>query len=132
MKLTESQARVLVSIVEGAGTTQRFGRWSRQVTDALQRRGLIAVRKVELTKEQADSIYALWRVDLTPEGRQIRDRLLPETQQYPFPAYPALATEQMCLHDPLYPIGGWRCPLKRGHATFHRYVPIGACVGLLN
>lgn len=132
VKLTEPQARVLVSIVEGAGTTQRFGRWSRQVTDALKRRGLITVRQVELTKEQLGSVYALWRVDLTPEGRRIRDRLLPETQQYPFPAYPALATEQMCLHDPLYPIGGWRCPLKRDHATFHRYVPIRTCVRASN
>jgi hypothetical protein len=132
MKLTEPQARVLVSIVEGAGTTQRFGRWSRQVTDALKRRGLITVREVELTTELSGSVYALWRVDLTAEGRQIRDRLIPNTQQYPFPAYPTLPKEQMCLHDPLYPIGGWRCLLRQGHATFHRYAPARAYVNELN
>lgn len=124
VKLSEPQARALVSIVEGAGTTQRFGRWSRQVTDALQRRGLITIRKVDLKKEQAESVYALWRVDLTQEGRRIRDLLIPETQPIPFPAYPALPTDQICGHDPLYPVGGWRCPLKREHATFHRYVPM--------
>ena len=59
------------------------------MTDALKRRGLITVRKVELTKEQLDFVYALWRIDLTPEGRRIRDSLLPMTEQYSFPAYPA-------------------------------------------
>ena len=53
--LSLQQKRVFVSIVEGAGTTQRFGRWSRKTTDALQRIGLLIVTHVPAPPE----VYAL-------------------------------------------------------------------------
>ena len=56
MKLTTEQQRVLVSIVEGAGTTQRFGSWARPTYEALKRRCLITKTKLDAP----DDCYALW------------------------------------------------------------------------
>jgi hypothetical protein len=118
--LSRQQQRVLVSIVEGAGTTQRFGRWRRHTTDALQRLGLITVTHVPSPPDT----YALWRVDLTPEGRRVRDKLVGAVEPFPFAPYRRRTRAESCLHDPLYPAGPWLCPLKRGHADFHRYYPV--------
>lgn len=120
MKLTAVQQRVLASIVEGAGTTQRFGRWARPTYDALKRRGLITTTKLDAPAD----CYALWRVDLTAEGRSLRDGLTGSVEPFPFPEYPSRPLDESCWHDPHYPAGEWRCPLKMGHANFHRYVPI--------
>ncbi|MCP3732208.1 hypothetical protein M9978_17445 [Sphingomonas sp. MG17] len=121
MKLTTEQQRVLVSIVEGAGTTQRFGRWARTTYDALKRRGLITTTKLDAPAD----CYALWRVDLTPRGRTERAALIGTVEPFPFPSYPRRSAGDTCWHDPRYPVGEWRCPLKRGHADLHRYVPVG-------
>ena len=121
MKLTAQQQRVLVSIVEGAGTTQRFGRWARPTYDALKRHALITTTKLEAP----DDCYALWRVDLTATGRIQRAALVGKVEPFPFPHYPQRSKEESCWHDPRYPVGEWRCPLKKGHAEFHRYVPVG-------
>ena len=120
MKLTLEQQRVLVSIVEGAGTTQRFGRWARPTYDALKRRGLITTTKLDAP----DDCYALWRVDLTVKGRAERAALT-SVEPFPFPEYPRRTLQDSCWHDPRYPAGEWRCPLGKGHADFHRYVPVG-------
>lgn len=120
MKLTTEQQRVLVSIVEGAGTTQRFGRWARPTYDALKSRGLITTTKLEAPAD----CYALWRVDLTAKGRSMRDGLTGKVEPFPFPEYPCRPLADSCWHDPHYPVGEWRCPLRKGHAKFHRYVPI--------
>jgi len=120
MRLTAEQQRVLVSIVEGAGTTQRFGRWARPTYDALKRRDLITTTKLNAPKD----CYALWRVDLTPKGRAERAILIGEVEPFAFPDYPQRAFDDICWHDPHYPAGEWRCPLKKGHADFHRYLPV--------
>jgi hypothetical protein len=120
MKLTLEQQRVLISIVEGAGTTQRFGRWASPTYDALKRRDLISTTRLEAPKD----CYALWRVDLTGKGRAERARLLGKVEPFPFPDYPLRTFENSCWHDPHYPAAEWRCPLQKGHADFHRYVPI--------
>lgn len=117
MKLTPEQQRVLVSIVEGAGTTQR--RWARPTYDALKRRGLITTTKLDAPAD----CYALWRVDLTAKGRAERAALSGKVEPIPFPHYPRRTLQDSCWHDPRYPVGEWRCPLRKGHADFHRYVP---------
>lgn len=119
-KLSPKQQRVLVSLIEGAGTTQRFGRWTRASVDALQRAKLVTVTMLE---RPADC-YALARVDFTDEGRIMRRRLQGTVAPIPFAHLPRRAREDMCWHDPQYPVGEWRCPLKQHHADFHRYVPI--------
>ncbi|MCG7348389.1 hypothetical protein [Sphingomonas sp. ACRSK] len=101
MKLSTEQQRVLVSIVEGAGTTQRFGRWARPTYDALKRRGLITTTK---PKTPADC-YALWRVDLTAKGRSVRDGLTEMVEPFPLPEYPRRPLADSCWHDPHYPVG---------------------------
>lgn len=119
MNLTTRQQRVLVSIVEGAGTTQRFGRWSKATYDALKRRGLMTTKKVDAP----DDCYAVWRVDLTQAGRAERAKLIGLVAPFPFPDYGRWSSESFCWHDPHYPVGEWRCVLKRGHSDFHRYAP---------
>jgi hypothetical protein len=118
--LSETQQRVLVSLVEGAGTTQRFGRWSRASVDALQRAGLVTVTMLETPPD----CYALARVDLTWEGKVLRDALMFRVESIPFPEYRKYPREEMCWHDPGYPVGEWRCPLRKYHADFHRYIPV--------
>jgi hypothetical protein len=120
--LSPLQQRVLVSIVEGAGTTQRFGRWTRRSMDALQHAGLVNVTHIPTPPEAF--AYALWRVDLTTEGRKARNVIPATVVPIPFAEYRLRTEEDSCLHDPLYPVGKWCCPLKRGHADFHRYYPI--------
>lgn len=120
MNLTLEQERVLVSIVEGAGTTQRFGRWARPTYDALKRCGLIITTKLPAPAD----CYALWRVDLTAKGRAQRAALAGKVEPFPFPDYPWRTLQDSCWHDPRYPVSEWRCPLRKGHTNFHRYVPI--------
>jgi hypothetical protein len=120
VKLTLEQQRVLVSIIEGAGTTQRFGRWARPTYDALKRRGLITTTRLEAPND----CYVLWRVDLTVCGRAQRVALTGKVAPFPFPDYPRRLLADSCWHDPRYPVGEWRCPLKQGHAEFHRYIPV--------
>lgn len=118
--LTPIQQRVLVSLVEGAGTTQRFGRWKRSTIDALQRKGHLTVTKAQ---DGNDDIYPVWRIDLTASGRQLRTQLLGTVEPIGYPPYPAQHRSQTCLHDPLYPEVDWRCALKTDHTLFHRYKP---------
>jgi len=120
VELTVEQQRVLVSIVEGAGTTQRFGRWARPTYDALKRRGLITITKLNAPKD----CYALWRVDLTSQGRAERAKLIGKVEPFEFPKYAHRTLDDSCWHDPHYPAGEWRCPLRKGHAEFHRYMPL--------
>lgn len=120
MKLTVEQQKVLVSIVEGAGTTQRFGRWTLPTLKALKNCGLITITMIEAPPD----CYALWRVDLTDTGRTERAALEGRVEPFPFPHYPTRTLEDSCWHDPHYPVGEWRCPLKKGHSDFHRYVPV--------
>ena len=68
-------------------------------------------------------VYAIWRIDLTPAGRKERARLEGQVDPIPFPDYPVLQQTEMCLHDPLYRAGKWRCVLREGHSEFHRYMP---------
>lgn len=118
--LSKTQQRVLVSLVEGAGTTQRFGRWSRTTVDALQRAGLVTVTM----RESPPDCYALACVDLTSKGRAVRNALMLRVEPIPFPEYRKYSRQEMCRHDPHYPAGEWRCPLRKHHADFHRYVPV--------
>ena len=118
--LTLTQKRVLVSLVEGAGTTQRFGRWKRGTVDALQRKGLLAIAKVT---DGDDDIYPVWRIDLTDAGRRMRQLLGGTIEPIGFPFYAPQTRNETCLHNPRYPEGNWRCALKRGHSGFHRYKP---------
>lgn len=118
--LSEIQKRVLVSLIEGAGTTQRFGRWPRITVDALQRLGLVTVTILDTPPD----CYRLARVDLTSHGRALRDVLSRDVEPIPFPDYRKRALHEMCWHDPHYPVGEWRCPLKKHHADFHRYMPV--------
>ncbi len=48
-----------------------------------------------------------------------------KVEPLPFPDHPRRTLEDTCWHDPHYPAGEWRCPLKKNHADFHRYVPVG-------
>jgi hypothetical protein len=118
--LSETQQRVLVSLVEGAGTTQRFGRWSRRSVDALQRAGLVTVTMLKTPPD----CYVLACVAFTWEGKILRDALLLSVEPVPFPEYRKYPRDEMCWHDPHYPAGEWRCPLKQHHADFHRYLPV--------
>ena len=102
--LSKTQQRVLVSLVEGAGTTQRFGRWSRTSVDALQRAGLVTVTMLQAPPD----CYALARVDLTSEGRALRNTLRPRVEPIPFPEYRKYPRHEMCWDDPHYPAGEWR------------------------
>ena len=64
------------------------------------------------------------RVDLTSEGKALRDALMLRVERIPFPEYRKYSRQEMCWHDPHYPAGEWRCPLRKHHADFHRYVPV--------
>ena len=121
MKLTLEQQRVLVSVIEGAGTTQRFGRWALPTYRVLKRFGLISITLLDAPPD----CYALWRVDLTAKGRAEREAIARKVEPIPFPNYSRRTLDDSCWHDPRYPVGEWRCPLKKGHADFHRYVPVG-------
>jgi hypothetical protein len=118
--LSKMQQRVLVSLVEGAGTTQRFGRWSRNSVDALQRLGLVTVTMLPTPPD----CYTLACVSLTYAGRALRDDLMLEVEPIGFPDYRRYPRAQMCWHDPHYPVGEWRCVLKEWHVDFHRYMPV--------
>jgi len=112
---------VLVYIVEGAGTTQLPGRWARPTYDALERRGLITTTKLDAP----DDCYLLWGVDLTARGRAERTALAGKVEPFPFPDYARRTLQDSYWHDPRYPVGERRCPLRMGHADFHRYVSVG-------